>query len=256
MPPEIWVSAPVLTALDLQGPERLSSSAESSNLMSIKKKNTALLHNSQSYFRMLLLAFAGSFSPSHRLLLPWQARHSMSCQVTVSCKEMHVSHPSGMQLPGDQDAPTGSLPPRVPPGHSLCGLQSHEVMPAPYQVPQFELKHQSPGPPTPYGERQNPTLTTHGGRDSTAVFTKCNEPGEEVPQCRKHTIAWPLGLGDRQPGVRLFQVPPTLPMKHRSDGREEAQLKKTVTPKGLERQKDTPYAVCQTTSLSQKYALC
>ena len=107
MPPEIWVSAPVLMASDPQGPETLSSSAETSNLMSIKKKNTVLLHDSQSYFRVLLLAFSGSSSPRHRLLLPWQARHSMSCQVTISCKELHVSHPDGMQPPGGQDAPSG-----------------------------------------------------------------------------------------------------------------------------------------------------
>lgn len=61
---EIWASAPILMALDLQGLGGLSSSVETRNLMSIKKKTIALLQDSQSYFRMPLLAFAGSFPPA------------------------------------------------------------------------------------------------------------------------------------------------------------------------------------------------
>lgn len=95
-------SAPVLAAPDPQGPKGQSSWAQVSHLMS-----TALLHDCKSYFRILFLAFTGSFSRSQRALLPWQARHSTSCQVTVSGKEPRAPHPEGTQSPGRQDAPRG-----------------------------------------------------------------------------------------------------------------------------------------------------
>lgn len=57
---------------------------------------------------MLLPAFAGSFSPSHILLPPWQARHSTSCQLTISCKELCIPHPGEARSPRGPSQDWGS----------------------------------------------------------------------------------------------------------------------------------------------------
>lgn len=169
--------------------------------------------------------------------------------------------PQGARTPPVGPSGTeGPLPLRVLPGHSLCGPESHEVMPAPYQVPlclSWDTKALVLQLLKGRGRIQHSPSTSAmaGGFLQQCLLSVVNQEKMRSAWCRKHTIAWPPGLADRQPGARLFQVPPTSPMKHRSDRREEAQLKKTVTPKGLERRKDTPSAFCQITPLSWKYAL-
>lgn len=138
---------------------------------------------------MLFLAFAGRFSPGHRLLLLWQTRHSMSCQVSGSCKELHVPHAEGMQSPGARTPPLG--PPETvgwvtasllgSPG-SACGLESEEV-------PLFTkclcavLRHQTSSAPSPYRGEASPNTHQPEWEDfCTDQETRCCLPMQESIQ--------------------------------------------------------------------------
>lgn len=110
-------------------------------------------------------SFCGKFPRSHKLLLPRRARHPMSCQVTISCRELRVLHPEGRRAQAARPPPrascTGRSPPGVLSGCSLCGPESDEVGLLAARASVFGPRHQTPRAPAPYRGEAEPGTATH-----------------------------------------------------------------------------------------------
>lgn len=131
--PEIWLQLMSSWPWTHKGLET-EFSAETSNRLSIKKKNIALLYDSPVIFQNAIISLCWKHAPAidyfcfGRPGIQWAVRspsHAKNCvsHIQTGCSAQEARMP---RL-GPSEA-AGSPPPRVLPGHSLCGLEFHKVM--------------------------------------------------------------------------------------------------------------------------------
>lgn len=89
----------------------------------------------------------------------------MSCQVTISCRELRVPRPQGRRAQAARPPPrascTGRSSPRVLSGCSLCGPESDEAGLLAARASVFGPRHQTPRAPAPYRGEAEPGAATH-----------------------------------------------------------------------------------------------